>query len=107
MKIYRLSAKTKPTIWRIKAKIFSGQYLDMGVEIIAKDINEAKKKFYSDYPSKARQFAQENVVPEPDVNKTQEYRQKIQDEIQRSKAAKRRQKEKESDFASSQWDQFK
>ncbi len=107
MKIYRISAITPPTIWRIKAKVFSGEYLDMGVEIEAKDRIEAKKKFYSQYPSKARQFDPENVSPEPDIEKTQDIRQKRDDEIQRAKANIKRQKEKEQDFAANQWDQFK
>lgn len=107
MKIYRLAQIKPPIVWKIKAKIMGGNYNDMGVSIIANSLIEAKRKFYREYPAKANTFNPENVAPEIDPEKTKALRQKKEDDKLRAKKAIQRQKEKESDFAANQWDQFK
>ena len=107
MKIYRLAQLKTPIVWKIKAKVMGGNYNDIGVEIIANSLIEAKRKFYREYPAKARTFDPENVAPEIDFEKTKALQQKAGDDKLRAKKAIQRQKEKESDFAANQWDQFK
>ena len=107
MKIYRISQTNSPIVWKIKAKIMSGPYSDMGVEIIASSLIEAKRKFYKDYPSKASAYDPDNVAPEIDFEKTKALKDKKSDEQQRARGAIRRQKEKEQDFAANQWERFK
>ena len=103
MRIFKLSAQEE-TVWRIKAKVFSSDYVDQGVEVVATSIGEARKSFFRLFPDKASLFDPDLVVPEPDWKRTEEHRTKRRAEKQVAKTERKRQKAREDHYnAETKW----
>lgn len=86
MKPMTTSGKRSPvSVWEIMAKVFSGDYRYLNIDIIAADIGEARRKFMSENPDIAQLYNSEFIVPVPNFEKTKIYREKVEREHQERK----------------------